>query len=121
MKINYQIFFLFLLISYITTCGPSTGNPKSADDCKDDTIEATRKELDYVHCCYVDYGIESLNTCVELTSYQYKNFGKIFKNSKKQGSDKFDLEPYEYDIKVDCNSFHLEIYLLSLIALLILF
>ncbi len=121
MKINFQIFFLFLLISYITTCGPSSGNPKSADDCKDDTISAGNKQLDFTHCCYVDIGIESQNKCIELTSYQYKNFGKLLKKVKKEGSTSFGVEAYEYDIKVDCGSYYFQIYLLSLITLLILF
>lgn len=122
MKNNYQIFFLFLLISYITTCGPSDGsNPTKADDCKDDNISQTDKKLDYTHCCYVDLGIESLNSCIKLTSYQYENFGKIFKKAKKEGNSEFGLATYAYDLKVDCNSNHFQIYLLSLISLLILF
>lgn len=114
----YQIFFIFLLISYITTCGPSTGNPKSADDCKDDSILDSRKKLDYTHCCFIDYGIEDYNSCRELTSYQYKNFGKLFKEYNKGG---FGYGAYAYDVKVDCISYNLKIYLLSFISLFILF
>ena len=74
--------------------------------------------MDYTHCCFIDYGIEDYNTCQELTSYQYKNFGKLFKEYKKGG---FGYGPYAYDIKVDCFSYNLKIYLLSFISLFILF
>ena len=120
MNAIYQIFFIFLLISYITTCGPTDGTvPKKADDCKDDSISEANKKLDFTHCCYVDYGIEELNQCKELTSYQYKNFGKYFKEYKKSGGRGDDL--YAYDLKMDCYSYNMKLYVLSFISLFLLF
>lgn len=115
----YSILCIFILftISTITSqistsCG--SGIPTKADDCKDDTLSTTQKDADYVHCCYVQREKFSAgNTCEALTSKQYKNIGKYRKYYEESNN-------YDYEVKIDCQSSNLHLFLFTLIIQLIL-
>lgn len=112
MKLNYQIVCLFLLISSYIAEDWEKLTPSNADDCKDDSILETDKNLDYTHCCLYERENLDVKTCRKLTTRQYKNIGNYIKMLE-EGND------YNYKLKIDCNSFHLKFYLLSLILFLI--
>lgn len=114
----YSILWILILfiISTVTSqiyCGSRTAT--KADDCKDDTLTQSYKDADYVHCCYVQREKYSAgNTCEALTSKQYKNIGKYIKYYEEDSK-------YAYEIKIDCQSSNLHLFLFALIIQLILF
>ena len=108
MKHISKLIFLFSLCKIITTCGIS--NPTSADDCKDDTLSQIEKDADYVHCCLMEKKNVVSKSCVRITSYQYKNIGKIKKNYE---------EDYEYDYSLDCNSSFLKVCLIFILSFIL--
>ena len=115
MKKIYQILCLLLLISFIVVSGEcGIDSPTKADDCKDDTITEENKKLDYTHCCYVEQENNEVNgkSCRLLTTRQYEKIGKYIKLREEDSS-------YLYKLKIDCNSFYLKFYLLSLILFFI--
>ena len=108
MKHISKLIFLFSLCKIITACG--IANPTSADDCKDDTLLQPQKDADYVHCCLMEMKNVQSKSCVPITSYQYKNIGKLKKNYE---------EDYEYDYSLDCNSSFLQICLIFLLSFIL--
>ena len=112
-----MLFSIFAITSQISfDCGTSASGttPTKADDCKDDTLTTSQKDADYVHCCYVQREKYSAgNTCEALTSKQYKNMGKYIKYREKNNN-------YNYELKIDCQSSYLHLFLFALIIQLIL-
>lgn len=108
MKLISKIIFLFSLCKIITACG--INNPTSADDCKDDTLLQTQKDLDYVHCCYYEVEKTNAKQCIPITSYQYKNIGKL--------KEKYE-ENYDYDYKLDCKSSFLQVCLILALSFIL--
>ena len=110
----FILFTIFTVNSQVSTyCGSGT-TPTSADNCKDDTLSTTQKDADYVHCCYVQKEKFSAgNTCKALTSKQYKNIGKYIKYYE-------EINDYDYEVKIDCQSSNLHLFLFTLIIQLIL-
>jgi hypothetical protein len=118
MKKEYYLLFMLILLEIfaITTQSSACGslNPTKADDCKDDTLIQSQKDADFVHCCYKQYEKKSDNNeCVPLTSKQYNNIGKLIKYFEESDS-------YKYEIKIDCHSSNLHLFLFVLIMQLIL-
>lgn len=114
MKNNYQILCFLLIISYINSQTCTGITPSKAEDCKDDSIPSTMKEkYDFTHCCYKELeNLDGGKSCTLLTTRQYKNIGKYIKLTEEQND-------YDYKMKIDCNSYYLKFYLLSLILFLI--
>jgi len=118
MKKVYSILCILILLKIYAitaqiTCGTTT--PIKADDCNDDSITQYFKDFDLVHCCYVHYEKNSdSNECKALTSKQYKNIKKYIKLLEENND-------YKYEIKIDCQSPNLQIFLFSLLIQFILF
>ena len=119
MNKKYSIICILILISIIsitgqisTSCGSLS--PTKADDCKDTTLTQSQKDADYVHCCYLQFVKgSSLNSCGALTSKQYKKVGKYIDYLEENSN-------YMYEIKIDCQSSNLHLFLITLIIHIIL-
>jgi hypothetical protein len=114
----YPILFMLILLSIFTTTKQSTSCnaivPTKADDCKDDSLDATEKDNDKVHCCYYkEEKMPNSGRCKALTSRQYKNIGKYIKYKEEE-------DDYEYKISIDCQSSFLHLFLFTLVMQLIL-
>jgi hypothetical protein len=108
---------MFILLSIFATTKQSCASsvtPTKADDCKDDSLDATEKDTDYVHCCYYkEEKSPNSGRCKALTSRQYKNIGKYIKYKEEK-------DDYEYKISIDCQSSFLHLFLFTLVMQLIL-
>lgn len=110
MKHIFYIIFLFSLCKIITSQSCGISNPTKADDCKDDTLIQTQKDADYVHCCFMEVEKQNTKSCASLTSYQYKNIGKLKKLTEKN---------YAYDYSIDCNSSFLQVCLILMLSFIL--
>ena len=113
----YSFLCMFILLSIFATtkqyCGSGV-TPTKADDCKDESLDPTEKDADYVHCCYYkEEKKPNSGRCKALTSRQYKNIGKYIKYEEKD-------DDYKYKISIDCQSSFLHLFLFTLVMKLIL-
>ena len=113
MKLFSKLILLFSLLEIISShshyCYKASPATKS-DDCSVDSISASDKSNDYVHCCFVEHKKGDRKECWALTSYQYENIGK-FKKQQEEG--------YEYDYKIDCNSSYMQICLIMILSFIL--
>ena len=112
---KFQLIALLSLILYsYESCGNfgSASSEIKKDNCKDDDISQTQKDVGIEHCCFVsdDYQYK-YGACMALTKPQYENIKDLIKHKE--------LEDGVVNGKIDCNSFYLEIGLLSLIFILL--
>ena len=109
MKKYTNLIFLILLFTNIyceeSACGLK--NPASSiKDCKDLKVSDS-----YKYCCYLDATTNegNLKFCYEIKESDYKEIDKFKKNLEKDSDGKVN--------SLDCNSYYLNIGLLSLMVL----
>lgn len=105
----YKIILFVSLILYIYSedkyCGDSSVSASKAKDCKD--LKLADK---YSNCCYVKgkQNNVDVSTCISLTKDQYNNIKDYIKELESGGADVK---------KLDCNSYFLELSILSFILI----
>ena len=106
-----QIVIFTLLISYIL-CGCGLVTDFSVDNCKN-------AKTGDGYCCYFESTKSTVNkACIPLTKYRYDHIDVVVKYYKTFGGDNGETE--DKDLKIDCNSFNLEISLFILILLFLI-
>lgn len=106
-----RVFLLILsifLISYINSkdC-EKVKEPSDLNDCK-----VAKLSGDQSHCCFAKISGAEVNTaCVGLTNDEYKDIEKTIEEEEKKANIKID--------SLDCKSYYLEFFLLSLLFLLL--
>ena len=127
MKVPLTILILLIFTSYeqypcgISVRNPTTyqpsGYPKSASDCKDDSLSSQEKDkLDLVHCCFIEKKKDELDSdksCEAFTSRQMKKLGTIIKNREESAE-------FNYEISIDCSSSFLKTCLILLLSFIFL-
>jgi hypothetical protein len=111
MKLIHTLTFL-LLIGFIICDDCSSVSDPSVDNCKKVNVAEG-------HCCYYETPKETNDPkgCESFTNYQYDNIKTIVKYWKTFGGT--DSKTEDKDVKIDCNSFNLQISLFILILLLL--
>lgn len=110
MKFNQIVIFNILIAYIICSCGTYTD--ASVDNCKNANTGDG-------YCCYVETPKSNPSKyCSSLTKYRYDHIDTIVESLKVFGGDNSETE--DKDVKIDCNSFNLEISSFILILLFLI-
>ena len=113
MKMSIIIFIFLSFISYAIQAACGINDPKSAADCKDETLTDTQKNKGYVKCCFQEAkNNENIKECIPITENQGKKLGSYIKEAEK-------LVHYAYEYSIDCKSSYLKAGLVLLISFII--
>ena len=103
--------YLLFLISSINSdiCEHFTQIPKVIEDCKDQLSNSQIEDELKSYCCYYEADNSINPRCISLTSYQYKNIKQYIKF--------YELAYGDVNLKINCNSIYLKLWIINLFLL----